>query len=72
MQIINYKIYVDLCYYPVHKFRKSFFKKVITPGALTHFQQMFDLHRNQVVGFYYQKCLKKICGRDILSKDAGL
>ena len=29
-----YKIYVDSCYYTVHKFRKSFFKKVIIPGAL--------------------------------------
>ena len=26
MQIINYKIYVDSCYYTVHKFRKSIFK----------------------------------------------
>ena len=38
----------------MHKFRKSFFKKVIIPAALTHFQQMFDLYRNQVVGFYSQ------------------
>ena len=58
MQIINYKIYVDSCYYAVHKFRKSFFKKVIIPGALTHFQPMFDLYRNQVVGFYYQNVWK--------------
>ena len=25
MQIINYNVYVDSCYYSVHKFRKSFF-----------------------------------------------
>ena len=52
MQIINYKTYVDSCYYAVLKFRKSFLKKVIIPGALTHFQPMFDFCRNQVVGFY--------------------
>ena len=52
MQIISYKTYVDSCYYAVHKFRKSFLKKVIIPGALTHFQPMFDFCRNQVVGFY--------------------
>ena len=40
MQIINYKIYVDSFYYAVDKFRKSFFYKVIIPGALTHFQPM--------------------------------
>ena len=42
MQIINYKIYVDSCYYTVNKFRKSFFKKVIVPGALKrHLQDKF-------------------------------
>ena len=41
MQISNYKIYVDSCYYIVHKFKKFFFEKVIIPGALTHFQPMF-------------------------------
>ena len=40
MQIINYKIYVDSRYYTVHKFRKSFFKKVIVPGA-NHLQDKF-------------------------------
>ena len=49
MQIINYKIYVDSCYFAVHKFRKSFLKKVVISGALTHFKPMFDLCRNQVV-----------------------
>ena len=47
MQIINYKIYVDSsyygkkikCYYTVHKFRKSFFKKVMVPCTLKrHFK----------------------------------
>ena len=42
MQIINYQIYVDSCYYTVNKFRKSFFKKVIVPGALKrHLQDKF-------------------------------
>ena len=58
MQIISYKIYVDSCCYAVHKFRKSFFKKVIIPGALTHFQPMFDFCKNQVVGFYNQNVWK--------------
>ena len=40
MQIINYKIYVDSCYYTVHKFRKSFFKKAIVLGA-NHIQDKF-------------------------------
>ena len=73
MQIFNYKIYVDSCYHAVHKFRKSFFKKVIIPGALNHFQPMFDLCRNQVAGFYYQMFYyKHLWKSDILSKDAGL
>ena len=53
MQIINYKIYVDSCYYIVHKFKKSFFKKVIIPGALTYFSQVFFKHfgsKNQLPG----------------------
>ena len=58
MQIINYKMHADSCYYAVLKFRKSFFKKVIIPGALTHFRPMFDLCRNQVVGFYCQNVWK--------------
>ena len=40
MQIINYKIYVDSRYYTVHKFRKSFFIKVIVPGA-NHLQDKY-------------------------------
>ena len=40
MQIINYKIYVDSRYYTVHKSRKSFFKKVIVPGA-NHLQDKY-------------------------------
>ena len=42
MQIINDKTYVDSCYYTVNKFRKSFFIKVIIPGALKrHLQDKF-------------------------------
>ena len=39
---------------------------------LIHFQPMFDLCRNQVVGFYYQNVWKHLWKRDILSKDAGV
>ena len=58
MQMINYQIYVDLSYYALRKIRKSFLKKVVIPGALTHFQKMFDLCRNELVGFYYQNVWK--------------
>ena len=35
MQIINYKINVDSCYYTVQKFRKfAFLKKEMVPGTL--------------------------------------
>ena len=47
MQIIYYKIYVDSCYYTVLKFRKSFFKKAIVPGA-NHLQDKFAYKTNSL------------------------
>ena len=43
---------------PCTSLGNPFLRIVVIPGALTHFQPMFDLCRNQVVGFYYQNVLK--------------
>ena len=47
----------------IASFFTSFFTDIKSQRLLTHFRPMFQLCRNQVVGFVLAKRLKNTCGR---------